>query len=224
MPTNTLPFTTSGAPVVVSPKRLDGKYLSGERAMIKATKSARFLDMLGVFAEFETNLRRGRQMEGMAAAKLRGVYKGRPASIDAAKVAALKAEGFAKTVSVTMRQTHVAGERLVVDYAGDGVPVVIDRLTGEIRADLRRGIGRVELHLRQGDLDAGAAQLDRRPRARLRGERRRSRVFTSTPAFGRNARSYRPVQVRKECCYLRSFGWRTQSPPDGSRLPALTNP
>ena len=52
-----------------------------------------FLDMLGVFAEFETNLRRERQMEGIAAAKLRGVYKGRPASIDAAKVARLKAEG-----------------------------------------------------------------------------------------------------------------------------------
>ena len=34
---------------------------------------------------------------------------------------------------VTMRQTHVAGERLFVDYAGDGVPVVIDRLTGEIK-------------------------------------------------------------------------------------------
>jgi len=31
-----------------------------------------------------------------------------------------------------MRQTHAAGERLFVDYAGDGVPVV-DRLTGEIR-------------------------------------------------------------------------------------------
>ena len=27
-----------------------------------------------------------------------------------------------------MRQTHAAGERLFVDYAGDGVPVVIDRL------------------------------------------------------------------------------------------------
>jgi DNA invertase Pin-like site-specific DNA recombinase len=37
-----------------------------------------FLDMLGVFAEFETNLRRERQMEGIAAAKARGVYKGRP--------------------------------------------------------------------------------------------------------------------------------------------------
>ena len=34
---------------------------------------------------------------------------------------------------VTMRQTHNAGERLFVDYAGDGVPVVIDRLSGELR-------------------------------------------------------------------------------------------
>jgi DNA invertase Pin-like site-specific DNA recombinase len=56
-----------------------------------------FLDMLGVFAEFETNLRRERQMEGIAAAKAKGVYKGRPASIDAAKVAALKAEGLGAT-------------------------------------------------------------------------------------------------------------------------------
>ena len=40
---------------------------------------------------------------------------------------------FEKTLLVTMRQTHAAGERLFVDYAGDGVPVVIDRLTGEIR-------------------------------------------------------------------------------------------
>jgi transposase len=40
---------------------------------------------------------------------------------------------FEKRLSVTMRQTHAAGERLFVDYAGDGVPVVIDRLTGEIR-------------------------------------------------------------------------------------------
>ena len=34
--------------------------------------------MLGVFAEFETNLRRERQMEGIKAAKPRGVYKDRP--------------------------------------------------------------------------------------------------------------------------------------------------
>ena len=41
--------------------------------------------------------------------------------------------GFETKLSPTMRQTHAGGERLFVDYAGDGVPVVIDRLTGEIR-------------------------------------------------------------------------------------------
>src|SRR6202044_2156713 len=50
-----------------------------------------FLDMLGVFAEFETNLRRERQLEGIADAKARGVYKGRKPSIDAAKVKDMKA-------------------------------------------------------------------------------------------------------------------------------------
>jgi DNA invertase Pin-like site-specific DNA recombinase len=32
-----------------------------------------FLDMLGVFAEFETNLRRERQLEGIAKAKAAGI-------------------------------------------------------------------------------------------------------------------------------------------------------
>lgn len=52
-----------------------------------------FLDMLGVFAEFETNLRRERQLEGIAKAKAAGVYKGRKASIDGTRVRALKAQG-----------------------------------------------------------------------------------------------------------------------------------
>jgi DNA invertase Pin-like site-specific DNA recombinase len=51
-----------------------------------------FLDMLGVFAEFETNLRRERQMEGIAKAKARGVYKGRKASINVGEVRRLLAE------------------------------------------------------------------------------------------------------------------------------------
>ena len=41
-----------------------------------------FFDMLGVFAEFETNLRRERQAEGILAAKQRGAYRGRPPRID----------------------------------------------------------------------------------------------------------------------------------------------
>ena len=51
-----------------------------------------FLDMLGVFAEFETNLRRERQMEGIAAAKARGVYTGRKPRIDPAAVRQLHEE------------------------------------------------------------------------------------------------------------------------------------
>jgi transposase len=32
-----------------------------------------------------------------------------------------------------MRQIHVGGDKLFVDYAGDTVPVIVDRLTGEVR-------------------------------------------------------------------------------------------
>ncbi len=59
-----------------------------------------FLNMLGVFAEFETNLRRERQLEGIEAAKVRGVYKGGKARIDPEAIRALLADG--------MRPTHVA--------------------------------------------------------------------------------------------------------------------
>ncbi|RVI05002.1 recombinase family protein [Sinorhizobium meliloti] len=52
-----------------------------------------FLDMLGVFAEFETNLRRERQMEGIAKAKAKGVYQGRKASIDAERVRQMRDDG-----------------------------------------------------------------------------------------------------------------------------------
>jgi DNA invertase Pin-like site-specific DNA recombinase len=53
-----------------------------------------FLDMLGVFAEFETNLRRERQMEGIAKAKAAGVYKGRKPTIDPAQVRKLREDGM----------------------------------------------------------------------------------------------------------------------------------
>jgi DNA invertase Pin-like site-specific DNA recombinase len=56
-----------------------------------------FLGMLGVFAEFETNLRRERQMEGINAAKERGVYRGRKPSIDRVEVRRLQDEGLGAT-------------------------------------------------------------------------------------------------------------------------------
>lgn len=57
-----------------------------------------FFQMLGVFAEFETNLRRERQMEGIAKAKAEGVYRGRKPSIDVAEVKRLRdQEGLGAT-------------------------------------------------------------------------------------------------------------------------------
>src|SRR3954471_7459507 len=80
--------------------------LKAKGAFLKATEQPvdtgtaagkAFLDMLGVFAEFETNLRKERQLEGIGEAKLKGVYKGRPATIDAAKVRQMKADGTTPT-------------------------------------------------------------------------------------------------------------------------------
>ena len=56
-----------------------------------------FLDMLSVFAEFETNLRKERQMEGIKKAKEKGVYKGRRRSLDVQKVRELRNRGLGAT-------------------------------------------------------------------------------------------------------------------------------
>ncbi|MDX3806161.1 MAG: recombinase family protein [Bosea sp. (in: a-proteobacteria)] len=53
-----------------------------------------FLQMLGVFAEFETAIRRERQMEGVAKAKAEGRYKGRKPSVDVSSVRELAAQGI----------------------------------------------------------------------------------------------------------------------------------
>ena len=50
--------------------------------------------MLGVFGEFETNLRKERQMEGILKAKEKGVYKGRKPSVDVQKVRELRDSGL----------------------------------------------------------------------------------------------------------------------------------
>ena len=51
------------------------------------------LNMLGAFAEFEADLRRERQREGIDKAKAAGVYRGRKPSVPADQVQSLKAEG-----------------------------------------------------------------------------------------------------------------------------------
>lgn len=53
------------------------------------------LTMLGAVAEFEADIRAERQRDGIEAAKVKGVYKGRPASIDAATIKEALASGEA---------------------------------------------------------------------------------------------------------------------------------
>ncbi len=52
------------------------------------------LHMMGAFAEFERNIIRKRQAEGIAKAKSKGVYKGRKPSIDRDRVKELREEGL----------------------------------------------------------------------------------------------------------------------------------
>ena len=55
------------------------------------------LQMMGAFAEFERNIIRQRQAEGIARAKVRGVYKGRKKTIDDNRIRKMKAEGHSVT-------------------------------------------------------------------------------------------------------------------------------
>jgi DNA invertase Pin-like site-specific DNA recombinase len=84
---------------IVAALKSKGAHLAAtEQPVDTSTASGKaFFDMLGVFAEFETNLRREQQAEGIAAAKNRGVYRGRPPQIDIAAIQAKLAEGISPT-------------------------------------------------------------------------------------------------------------------------------
>ena len=62
--------------------------------------------MLGVFAELETNLRKERQLEGIAKAKEKGVYKGGKKKIDVARIKELKSEGLGATAIAKKLNIH----------------------------------------------------------------------------------------------------------------------
>ena len=70
--------------------------------------------MLGVLAEFETNLRRERQLEGIAKAMAAGVYKARQTSMDATRVRAMKAEGMGGDRTATAIAARTIGDRVEV--------------------------------------------------------------------------------------------------------------
>ena len=90
-----------------------------------------FLDMLGVFAEFETNLRRERQLEGIAAAKARGVYRGRKPSIDPAEIHRLRVEEHLGASAIARRLgIGRQGDRILIPCIDVDRRLEGDRITG----------------------------------------------------------------------------------------------
>ena len=72
-----------GASLVVLDQNLDTSTAAGKA----------FFQMLGVFAEFETNIRKERQAAGIARAKAEGKYKGRKPTVRPEYVKALSGNG-----------------------------------------------------------------------------------------------------------------------------------
>jgi DNA invertase Pin-like site-specific DNA recombinase len=62
-----------------------------------------FLDMLGVFAEFETNVRRERQIAAMAKAKSNGSSRGRKPSVDTEEVKRLWTDEKLSAIEIARR-------------------------------------------------------------------------------------------------------------------------
>ena len=84
---------------IVTTLKAKGAHLAATEQPVDTSNATgkAFFDMLGVFAEFETNLRRERQAEGIAVAKARGVYRGRVPKIDMMNIQAQLAEGLSPT-------------------------------------------------------------------------------------------------------------------------------
>lgn len=76
------------------------------------------LNVLAAFAEFEADLRRERQLEGIAKAKAEGRYQGRPPSMDVEAVRRLKAEGVRP--AEIARRLGLARSSVYRALAGDG--------------------------------------------------------------------------------------------------------
>ena len=68
---------------------------------------------MAAVAEFETRLRRDRQLEGIAKAKAKGVYKGRPKTVSSARIKAMREAGqrpteIARTMGIHRVTVHKA--------------------------------------------------------------------------------------------------------------------
>lgn len=102
-------------------KKKDVIFRATEQAFdMKTPEGKMMMNMLGVVAEFETDLRKERQMEGIAKAKGKGKYKGAKKKIDREKVWQLMDEG--KTLREISREMQIgiaSVSRISKERAGD---------------------------------------------------------------------------------------------------------
>ena len=101
-----------------------GVYLKTVEQPVDTSSAAgkAFFDMLGVFAEFETNLRRERQLEGVAKAKIEGRYKGRQPTAKAKshQVVQLIQDGFTRNAVAKKLDIGIASVyRILKTYTQD---------------------------------------------------------------------------------------------------------
>ena len=111
---------------IVHELRSNGVALKATEQSVDTSSAAgkAFFDMLGVFAEFETNLRRERQLEGIKAAKAKGIYKGRKPSIDPVQVRRLlEVEGLGPSAIARRLGIGRASVYRVLAGKGDSDPV-----------------------------------------------------------------------------------------------------
>lgn len=100
---------SKGASLEILDQRIDTSTATGKA----------FLQMLGVFAEFETNLRKERQLAGIAAAKAKGKHLGRSAKLteeQRREIRGRRASGF--TPSQLAREYGVSRATIYNTLAG----------------------------------------------------------------------------------------------------------
>ena len=94
-----------------------------QAAINTATSEGKLLlGMLAVIAEFETNLRRDRQADGISKAKAKGIYRGRPAKIDAEAIRRLRADGMGPTAIAAQLGIGVASVHRLLKAPAAAMP------------------------------------------------------------------------------------------------------
>jgi len=98
-----------GAALEILDQKIDTSTASGKA----------FIGMLGVFAEFETNLRKERQLAGIAAAKARGKHMGRKSILSDKKKKEIREKSKTGTNPTALSKIYGVSRATIYNVIGD---------------------------------------------------------------------------------------------------------